>query len=149
VAIEYRLTLAGDIPLEQVAAIAAPNATETSSPAGNRLLSADLNEERGYSVSITSGTHGYYDAEDDEGATWEWEPDRYVDINFRISKNDPTDMGTPNMVSAVAQVLTGRPEDVALVLNGNYLLLTRVNGKLRKHNLATWYDEDYEDILPA
>jgi hypothetical protein len=143
------LTLAGDIPLEQVAALAAPNATETSSPAGNRLLSADLNEERGYSVSITSGTRGYYDAEDDEGAAWEWEPDRYVDINFRMSKNDPTDMGTPNMVSAVAQVLAERPEDAALVLNGNYLLLTRVNGTLRKHNLATWYDEDYEDILPG
>jgi hypothetical protein len=149
VAIEYRLTLAADIPLEQVAALAAPNATESSSPAGNRLLSADLIDECGYSVSITSGSHGYYDAEDDGGAAWEWEPDRYVDVNFRMSKNDPTDRGTPNMASAVARILAGRPEDAALVLNGNYLLLTRVNGAVRKHNLTTWYDKDYDSILPA
>ncbi|MFC6019285.1 SitI3 family protein [Plantactinospora solaniradicis] len=147
-AIEYRLTLAGDIPLEQVAALAAPNATEASSPAGNRLLSVNLDEERGYSVSITSGRHGYYDAEDDGGAAWEWKPDKYVDVNFRMRKNDPSGKGTPNMVSAVGKVLAGRPEDAALVLDGNYLLLTRVNGILRKHNLATWYDEDYDNILP-
>ena len=46
--IGYRLTLAGDIPLERLAEIGCPDATETPTPAGNRLLSADLNEERGY-----------------------------------------------------------------------------------------------------
>ncbi|WP_188117301.1 SitI3 family protein [Salinispora mooreana] len=34
---------------------------------------------------------------------------------------------------------TDRPEDAAFVLNGNWLLLTRVTGQLREHR-PTWWD---------
>ncbi|MFD1324587.1 SitI3 family protein [Micromonospora sonneratiae] len=147
-AIEYHLTLAGDIPLEQVAALAAPEAIEAPAPPGYpRLLSADLEESRGYTVSITSGSHGYYEAQDDDGSQWEWEPEAYVDATFRMSKNDLSRYGVPNMIAAVARVLAGRTEDAALTLNGDWLLLTRFGGELRKHNVATWYDENYDNIF--
>ncbi|WP_018790519.1 SitI3 family protein [Salinispora arenicola] len=149
-AIEFRLTLAGDIPLDQVAELAAPEATEKPIPPGHpRLLSADLYEQCGYAVSITEGSHGYYDAEDDDGARWEWEPDTYVNIGFRMRADDMGDKGIPNMLATVARVLNGRPEDAALVQDGNWLLLTRVGGTVRKHNVALWYDEAFDNILPG
>jgi hypothetical protein len=146
--IDYRLTLAGDIPLEHVAELAAPGATETSTISGKRMLTASFYEERGYGVDITSGTDGYYDAQDDDESLWVWEPDAYVDISFHMRKDQLTEIGVPNMLTDVARVLAGRPEDAALVLNGNWVLLTRINGTLRKHNLAEWYDEEYDKILP-
>jgi hypothetical protein len=145
--IEYRLTLAGDIPLEQVAELAAPDATETSTMSGKRMLSAPLYEEYGYVVDITSGSHGYYDAEDDDGSLWIWEPDTYVDVNFHMRKDDLTDKGTPNMLATVARVLAGRTEDAALVLNSNWLLLTRVGGTLRKHRPTWWSHHDVDDDI--
>ncbi|MEU5950111.1 SitI3 family protein [Micromonospora sp. NPDC047465] len=145
--ITYRLTLAGDIPLEQMARLAAPSATETPTPAGNRLLSADLNDECGFVVSITSGTHGYYEAEDD-GGPWVWEPETYVDVGFHMRKDTLTDQGRPHMLRTVGRILADRSEDAALVLNDNWLMLTRVDGTVRRHNEADWYDEAYDSLLP-
>ncbi|MCX4391288.1 SitI3 family protein [Micromonospora peucetia] len=145
--ITYRLTLAGDIPLDPVAALAAPGAVETPTPAGNRLLSANLDEECGFVVSITSGSHGYYEAETD-GAVWVWEPVTYVDIGFHMRKDTLTDKGRPHMLRTVGRVLANRPEDAALVLNDNWLMLTRVDGTIRRHNEADWYDEAYDSFLP-
>ncbi|MFV2116561.1 SitI3 family protein [Micromonospora sp. LOL_025] len=145
--ITYRLTLAGDIPLELVAELAAPDAAETPTPAGNRLLSANLNDECGFAVSITSGSHGYYEAEAD-GAVWAWEPENHVDIGFHMRKDTLSDLGRPRMLQTVGRVLAGRPEDAALVLNDNWLMLTRVNGTIRRHNEADWYDEAYDSFLP-
>ncbi|MGW0436771.1 SitI3 family protein [Micromonospora sp. NPDC003197] len=146
--IDYRLTLAGNIPLEQVAELAAPTAVEASTLSGARMLSADLSDSLGYAVSITSGSSGYYDAEDDGGDLWVWEPASYVDVNFHMRKDTLAEKGTLNMITAVGRILAGRSEDAALVLNGNWLMLTRVGGELRKHNTADWFDEDYAGILP-
>ncbi|AYF30452.1 hypothetical protein CSH63_23985 [Micromonospora tulbaghiae] len=146
--IGYRLTLAGDIPLRHVADLAAPDAAETPTPAADQLLSADLYEERGYLVSISSGRDGYYDAEDDDGAYWEWEPEEYVDISFDMRTDDMADKGVPNMVATVARVLAYRAEDAALVLNGNWLLLTRVGGTLRKHRPQWWAHYGVDDVIP-
>ncbi|MEU8408028.1 SitI3 family protein [Micromonospora sp. NPDC048842] len=146
-AVEYRLTLAGDIPLEQVAELAAPGAVETSTASGGRMLSADLNDEHGYVVDITGGRHGYYSAEDDGGALWQWEPEAYVDVSFYMRKDTLVDKGKPHMLATVARILTGRAEDAALTLNGDVLMLTRVAGTIQKHNTDGWYDEDYDRIL--
>ena len=71
-AIEFRLTLAGDIPLEQIAALAAPEATEKPAlPGYPRLFSANLSEKLGYTISILKGSNGYYEADDDNGELWE------------------------------------------------------------------------------
>ncbi|WP_433315658.1 SitI3 family protein [Micromonospora sp. CA-269861] len=146
-AVEYRLTLAGDIPLEQVAELAAPGAVETSTASGGRMLSADLNDDCGYVVDITGGQHGYYSAEDDGGALWEWEPETYVDVSFYMRKDTLVDKGRPYMLATVARILAGRAEDAALTLNGDVLMLTRVAGCIQKHNTDGWYDEDYDSIL--
>lgn len=54
VGIEYRLTLAGAIPLEHLAPLVAPHGCEESTlPGYPRLLSADLAEELGCTVTIT------------------------------------------------------------------------------------------------
>ena len=146
--IYYRLTLAGDIPLRHVADIASPDATETPTLAGNQLLSSDLYEEHGYLVSINSGRHGYYDAEADDGAYWEWEPEVYVNISFDMRTDDMAGKGVPNMVVTVARVLADRTEDAALVLNGNWLLLTRVGGTLRKRRPQWWAHYRVDDLIP-
>ncbi|MFG1885991.1 SitI3 family protein [Micromonospora sp. NPDC049102] len=137
--IEYRLTLAGDIPLEDLAPLVAPHDVEESTqPNYPRLLSADLREELGYTVTIYAGSNGYFDAEDDDGTQWEWEPDTYTNIAFDLRKNDPPENVVPTMVSAVSRVLASRQEDAALVLNGNWLLLTRDAGELREHRPSWW-----------
>ncbi|MFI0794189.1 SitI3 family protein [Micromonospora rubida] len=146
-AIEYRLTLAGDIPLEQMAELTAPGATETSTLSGGRMLSVDLNEERGYVVDVTGGRHGYYCAEDDGGSLWQWEPEAYVDVTFYMRKDTLAEKGKPHMLASVARILTCRAEDAALTLNGDVLMLTRVAGAVQKHNTNGWYDEDYATIL--
>jgi hypothetical protein len=138
-AVEYQLTLAGDIPLEEVAAVAAPEAAEIPTPSGGgRLFTADLRDRYGYGVSIFGGRDGYCEAEDGDGSRWEWELESYVDVIYRLSKDQPTDRATSNVVTAVARVLASRAEDAALVLNGNWLLLTRMGGTLRKHRPTWW-----------
>ncbi|TDB78735.1 SitI3 family protein [Micromonospora sp. KC721] len=133
-AVEYRLTLVGDIPLEQVTELAAPAAVETSTASGGRRLSADLNDEHGYVVDITGGRHGYYCAEDDGDSLWQWEPETYVDVSFHIRKDTLTDKGKPHILATVARILAGTAEDAALTLNDDVLMLTRVAGTIQKHN---------------
>ncbi|MFG3421227.1 SitI3 family protein [Micromonospora sp. NPDC049460] len=148
-AVEFRLTLAGSAPLEEVAELAAADVTEMPTPTDNpRLFSARLYEERGYALTIYAGRHGYYDAEDDDGTRWEWEPETYVDLDFSMHADDLVDKGIPNMAAAVARVLAGRSEDAALVQNGNWLLLTRVAGRVRKHR-QSWWDHYGVDRLVA
>lgn len=146
--IEYRLTLAGDIPLEDLASLVAPHGVEESAlPGYPRLLTADLGEEIGYTVTVSAGSSGYFDAEDDDGTQWEWEPDTYTNIIFDLRKNNPPEDVVPTMVSAVARVLTNRPEDAAFVLNGNWLLLTRVTGQLREHRPTWWDNYDVKGMI--
>jgi hypothetical protein len=149
--VEYRLTLAGDIPAEQVAECAVPDPAERPQWWEGRLLSADLYERRGFGLSVRAGRGGYYEARDDNDAVWEWEPESYVNVTFSMGKDDRVEERTTNMLTIVARVLEGRSEDAALLLNGDVLLLTRVGGVLRKHNRATWWDHYgfVNDILPG
>lgn len=104
-----------------MADLVAADVTERPRPSGTRprLFSARLYGTRGYALTVTSGNQGYFDAEADDGTRWEWEPEAYVDIDFAMKADDLVDKGIPNMMKAVAQVLTARQEDVALVQNGN------------------------------
>ncbi|MFG1775992.1 SitI3 family protein [Micromonospora sp. NPDC049048] len=146
-AIEFQLTLAGEIPLDEVALLAAPNAVETRTASGNRMLTSALNEECGFVVDITGGTHGYYEAEDDDGSLWVWEPDTYVDIGFYMRKDVLGDKGIPSMLATTARVLSERTEDAALLFNHDQLLLTRVAGSLRKHRPTWWSHHEADDQI--
>jgi len=147
-ATEFRLTLAGDIPLREIADIAAPEAEEVVLPDIPPLLSARLYDQLGYAITFTKGVNGYCDGNDDNGELWEWEPENYIDITFRMRADDMGEMGVPNMMATVARVLEARTEDAALILIGNLLLLTRFNGTIRKHNIDQWY-EGTLDIIPG
>ena len=150
---EYRLTLAGDIPVDHVVECAVPDLTQWPKPTEfGGMLSADLHEPYGFELSVAPGRDGYYDAQDDDGSRWEWEPAAYVDVDFRMRADDLVDKGIPHMLTVVAaRVLDCRQEDAALVQNGSLLLATRVDGVLRKHHRSRWWDHYgfVNDILPG
>ncbi|GGL92926.1 SitI3 family protein [Micromonospora yangpuensis] len=138
-AVDFRLVLAGDPPVGEVAALTAAEPAETPQPAFKPgLLTARLYDQRGYAVAVRSGNHGYYEFETDDAARWEWEPDTYVNVTFSMRADDLAEKGVPNMVAAVGRVLTGRAEDAALIQDGNYLYLTRIDGVIRKHHPSWW-----------
>ncbi|WP_460808628.1 hypothetical protein [Micromonospora zhanjiangensis] len=97
------------------------DARQRTGDAGNPEKDPDylIEGAEGSYVDIYGGENGYYDADGGDGSQWEWEPGDYVDVNFGMQK-------------------FFRTEDAALVLNGNHLLLTRVNGVVSKHNLSWW-----------
>ncbi|MGC4849887.1 SitI3 family protein [Micromonospora sp. DT15] len=147
-ATEYRLTLAGDIPLDVLAGVVAPQGVEESAvDGGPRVLSADLSDRCGYTVSIHGGSHGYFEAEDGDGSMWEWEPERYVTIGFRLVKSESSDRATREMLASVARVLDERPEDAALILDADWLLLTRFSGTLCRHAPSWWGVHGEDDLL--
>ncbi|MEV4479072.1 SitI3 family protein [Micromonospora coxensis] len=147
-ATEYRLTLAGDIPLDALAGVVAPDGTEESAVDGRpRVLSADLSDQCGYTVSIYAGSHGYFEAEDGDGSMWEWEPERYVTIGFRLGKGESSDRATREMLTSVARVLDERPEDAALILDADWLLLTRSSGTLRRRAPSWWDLHGGDDLV--
>jgi hypothetical protein len=136
-ALEYRLTLAGDMPAEKVAGRVLPVAAE--SPAETApVLHASLRESHGFTVAIRAGKNAYVSAESD-GDLWEWEPATYVSVAFRVSKDADHEWAVVNMLAMVWRALDTGSEDAALVFNGDLLLLTRLDGVLVKHNRAGWW----------
>src|SRR5687767_6061253 len=125
-ATEYRLILAGGTPVDQVAERALPEPDER--PTGTPpLLAADLYQRYGFELTVRAARNGYFDAESDQGM-WEWEPDTYVAVTFRMDKEADPDWPVVDMLTIVRRLLDTGSEDAALVLNGNWLLLTRFGG---------------------
>jgi hypothetical protein len=136
-ALEYRLTLAGDTPAERVAQRALPVPVE--SPAATApVLHANLRESHGFTVAIRAGKNAYVSAESDRGL-WEWEPETYASVAFRVSKEADHEWAVVNMLTIVWRALATGSEDAALVLNGDLLVLTRLGGILAKHNRNGWW----------
>lgn len=142
--IQFRLTLATEAPIDQLARLAVEDPDERPVPTtfSDRVLRVDLYEQRGFNLSISAGEEGYYDAEGDEGSRWEWKPARYVDLTFSMGKDDLSGKGKgiPSMLEIVGRVLQGTTEDAALAQDGNWLYLTRTNGSVRKYRRATFWD---------
>jgi hypothetical protein len=55
-----------------------------------------------------------------------------------------------NMLTVVRRVLDSGPEDCALILNGDVLLLARFDGVLVKHR-RSWWDSypGADDVIPG
>ena len=137
-AIEYRLILADTNAVEKVAERALPNNEER--PAGATTpLKAGLQERYGFDVSFRAGQNRFFDAESDTGM-WQWEPARAVWLTFWMAKDAETNEPLVNMLTVVRRVLDTGSEDAALELNGNWLLLTRMDGTLTKHHRESWWD---------
>ncbi|MER7471243.1 SitI3 family protein [Micromonospora sp. NPDC000018] len=146
--VEFRLILAGDPPVDEIAALTATDPREKPQPTSDRrLFTARLYDQRGYAITVRSGTHGYYEADTDGDSRWEWEPETYVNITFSMRADDLVDKGIPNMVMAVARVLAGRDEDAALIQDGNHLLLTRTNGVIHTHRTSWWNHYQLDHLI--
>jgi hypothetical protein len=140
-AVEYRLTLAGEHSPEDVAACAVPDPVERPRPSTvSRFLVSNLYEQHGFSLDVGTEVGGYYDATDDNGDVWEWETDQSLIVGFSMGKGDIVEKGIPDMLCMVSRILSSCPDDAALVQTDGGLLLTRMSGILRKHNRATWWD---------
>ncbi|MEV6850467.1 SitI3 family protein [Actinoplanes sp. NPDC051411] len=136
-AIEYGLTLAGDTTAEQVAVRALPVPVQRP-PEIAPVLSADLRESHGFTVTLLATKHGYVEAESDDGL-FEWEPESYVAVGFRIDKDADREWAIVNMLTIVWRVLATGDEDASLVLNGDLLVLSRLGGVLVKHHRDDWW----------
>jgi hypothetical protein len=137
VAIEYALTLAGETPVDQVASRALPEPAERPTGAPP-LLAADLYERYGFVVTVLAGRDGYVDVLADRDR-WEWEPESYVSVDFRMGNEAEPEWAIVNMLRCVRRVLDTGTEDAALALNGDVLLLTRLDGVLAKHHRGSWW----------
>jgi hypothetical protein len=136
-AIEYDLTLAGVTPVNVLAARALPTPGER--PTGTApLLTADLYDKYGFAIAVLAEPDGYVEARADQGR-WEWEPGASVSISFRLDSLGDPGPAVINALTIVRRVLSTGSEDGALVLNGDVLLLTRLNGKLVKYNQERWW----------
>ena len=108
-AIDYNLYLAGDTPVEVVAQWAFPELADR--PTGMvPFLAADLDEKYGFGVVITSGRNAYVDVETDDG-DWEWEPEAFVLVSFRIDKEADRLWATDNMLSVVQRIIAVGEQD--------------------------------------
>ena len=150
-ALEYRLTLAGAVAMGEVAARALPDPADqlTPTPSG-QVLSADLDERYGFSVDVVADDHGYYRAPTETG-DWEWEPDTAVDLTFEMTKEaDRFAEALRHAITAIARVLASGPEDAALMLSGDLLLLTRVDGVITKYRPTWWEHHPWaNEIIPG
>jgi len=137
VAIEYDLTLAGQTPVQQLAERALPNPDER--PTGTApFLAVDLDEKYGFDVTVASGADAYINVETDAGV-WTWEPAAFAAVSFGMDKFADADWAVTNMIRVVRRVLETGAEDAVLVLNGDVLLLSRLDGRLVLHNRDRWW----------
>jgi hypothetical protein len=135
--LSYRLTLAGHITTDQLAERAFPDPKERPSGPGPTLF-VDLHETHGFDVAVRSGRNGHVDAGTDDG-DWEWEPDPFAAVSFDIDDVTDRKQLAANLMTVVRRILETGPEDAALVINGDYLLIGRFGGRVVKHSRDRWW----------
>jgi hypothetical protein len=136
--LSYRLTLAGDATADEIAERAFPNPNEQPSRSG-ALLSVDLYDSYGFGVTVRTGRNGYVDAGADDIGQWEWKPDPYAALSFDVDDDIDRKQLATNLVTVIKRILSTGPEDAAFVVNGDYLLAARFDGRLVKHNHDRWW----------
>ncbi|MCU7730351.1 SitI3 family protein [Actinoplanes sp. KI2] len=137
-ALEYRLTLAGETPVDQVAGRAFPEPSERPTGTARRLF-AEHKEKYGFNVTIVAGKDGYLGLETDDGP-WEWEPESCVRVGFRLDKFADIPWVVTNMLTVVRRVLDTGAEDATFDFNGDILLFARRKGELTKHRRDRWWE---------
>nr|WP_221373777.1 SitI3 family protein [Actinoplanes polyasparticus] len=128
--------------MNQVAERAFPASDERPTGVAPRLV-ADLKGRYGFDVTIAAGRDGYLDLETDEGS-FEWEPESYVRIVFRLDRLADPLWAVGNLLTAVRRVLDTGSEDAIFDFNGDILLFARHGGVVTKHRRGTWW-ERYSD----
>lgn len=144
--IEVALVLSGASDVAQVLSRALPQiwAVHPTSKSGSIAHSFD---DRGFQLSAVARQRGYFEAASDAGS-WSWEPESYVNLGFRIDKFFDRALAWSTILDIAAAVLRTGPEDVALILHGDVLLLRRERGKLERSCADFWSTLD-SSALPA
>lgn len=148
-ATEYELALAGPTPGEVVAERAFPDPAER--PVGTApLLVSALDDRYGFVATVKSGRSRYVEVVGDDG-NWEWEPEPYTSVMFRMDNTSDVDHQVAGMLAVVRRVLSTGSEDAAFFVNGDILLLTRLNGVVVKHRRDKWWaaHEGADQIVPG
>ncbi|MCM4079993.1 SitI3 family protein [Paractinoplanes hotanensis] len=148
-ATEYELTLAGGTPGEVVAERAFPDLAERPTGTAPLLVSA-LDDRYGFVATVKSGRSRFVEVLSDDG-NWEWEPEPYTSVMFRMAKTSDLDHQVVSMLTVVRRVLSTGSEDAAFFVNGDILLLTRLNGVVVKHRRDKWWaiHEGSDQIVPG
>jgi hypothetical protein len=115
------------------------------------LLTIDLYDSQGFYVTIRRDDTGYVGGVDDDG-DWEWDHDRpAVRVAFRLDRDHGVSADVL-VTRAVARVLATGEEDAVFDINGDTVLLTRLDGVQRKHHRRTWWDSGdtpFNEIIPG
>jgi hypothetical protein len=153
--LEYRLTLAGTVPMDEVAARAFPDPADrpVPSPSG-KTLAINLDDRYGFTVSVLVDEDGLYGAPPkggDDFEYWEWEPGAAVDLTISMTwGGDRFPAALRSAVTAIARVLASGTEDAAIMLSGDLVLLTRVNGVVTKYDRSWWEHYPWaNDLIPG
>jgi hypothetical protein len=147
-ALEYDLTLLTDDGPGQVAERAFPGQPTTT---WEHLLTINLYDSQGFYVTIRRDDTGYVGGVGDDG-DWEWDHDRAaVRVAFRLDRDHGVSADVL-VTRAVARVLATGEEDAVFDINGDTVLLTRLDGVQRKHHRRTWWDcgdTPFNEIIPG
>lgn len=137
----YRLVLVGKPSVDDVAASLVDNVADKPRRADEGShLRVNLADKHGLWIDMVARSNGYYEADVDDDQVLELELANAVDIDFTMDKKDIVGRGIPNMLTMVARVLRKRSEDLLFLDVGGWLLLTRTDGVMRKHNRTSWWD---------
>jgi hypothetical protein len=101
----------------------------------NRAVAADEYARLGFWLSLMPAEHGYFEFDD-----FKLEPARYLAVSFDIDKDTPPKTVHANVRRFVDRALATGDEDMALINNGDFLLLERRNGEVRRVPSSFWED---------
>jgi hypothetical protein len=145
-ALEYRLVIVGEVPLDSILNRAFRSAANRPAVevAGDVWIAKDVFTRLGFDLRWRHGTRGYFEAHPD-GSVWIWEPPKYTGVAFRLDKFFDWETAVANMRRIVSNLLASGPEDMALIFNGDQLLVLRERGQVKRFGPAREWAEDAPD----
>jgi hypothetical protein len=138
-AIDYYLAIATDASPVAIAAIALPDLSVHEAADFPGLFTTDTRASHGFGIALRTARNEWVSCVNDDGGEWEWAPDVYASVSFRMAKDDISGKGMPNMLRAIARVMAAMSEDLAFT-SDNFLYLTRFGGTLVKYHRKDFWD---------
>ncbi|RKQ92068.1 hypothetical protein C8N24_1907 [Solirubrobacter pauli] len=127
-AVFYNLIIIGDTTADDFIARVYDDALPAPAfTPSNKAVAADETARLGFTLTLLETTDGYFQDDD-----WEIEPPRYLDVGFRVDKDADPEQVRANVDRFVDRALATGDEDMALINNGNTLLLERTDGEVRR-----------------
>jgi hypothetical protein len=138
--VDYQLTIAGTTDYHAVSQRAFPDLLSRLVEVRTEYREGqdgDFYADLGVGVAVSKYDKREVEADSGTGP-WTWSPVGCVGIIFDIDKAQ-LELAALSSAQAVARVLGTGQEDVAFVLNAGILLLTRIDGEVRKYHRDDWW----------